>query len=107
MLRFVDSVDQIAAVLHDAIEDTELTLDDLHQSGYPRDVIGAIDALTHRDRESYEKCIDRVLKNPVARRVKAIDLEDNLANNRRTPDAPGNAERIQRYEGALARLRIP
>jgi hypothetical protein len=61
--------------------------------------------LTHRTDESYERYIERVARNPVARRVKTKDLQENLANNLRSPDAPGNADRIRRYEAALDRLR--
>jgi len=105
MLRFADPVDQTAAVLHDVVEDTEITLDDLRRGGYRPEIVDAIDALTHRLHESYEQYIDRVARNAVARRVKAVDIEENLANNRRSPDALGNADRIRRYEAALDRLR--
>ena len=105
MLSFREPVEQIAAVLHDAIEDTHLEQSDLVAAGYPADVLAAIDCLTRRGGESYEAYIDRVGTNRVARRVKIVDLTDNLANNRRTPAAPGNAQRIARYESALGQLR--
>jgi (p)ppGpp synthase/HD superfamily hydrolase len=105
MLRFADPVEQTAAVLHDVVEDTEVTLDDLRRAGYRPELVDAIDALTHRTHESYEEYIDRVARNPLARRVKTVDIEENLANNQRLPDAPGNADRIRRYEAALSRLR--
>jgi (p)ppGpp synthase/HD superfamily hydrolase len=105
MLRFTDPVEQAAAVLHDAVEDTDLTLDELRDAGYPPQIVDAIDALTHREDESYEQYIERVALNPVARQVKTADIEENLANNRRSPDAPRNADRILRYEAALDVLR--
>ncbi len=46
MLSFVEPAEQMAAVLHDAIEDTELELDDLVAAGYPAEVVGAIECLT-------------------------------------------------------------
>jgi (p)ppGpp synthase/HD superfamily hydrolase len=104
MLSFTDAHEQMAAVLHDAIEDTDLETDDLVADGYPTEVVDAIDCLTHRDGESYETYIERVTTNEIARRVKLVDVRENLANNRRSPAAPGNAERIKRYEAALARL---
>ena len=106
MLQFTDSVDQMAAVLHDVVEDTEITLDNLRDSGYPPEVVDAIDTLTHHSHDTYEQYIDNVARNPVACRVKIIDLEENLVNNRRSPLARGNADRIRRYEAALDRLRI-
>jgi (p)ppGpp synthase/HD superfamily hydrolase len=107
MLRLGDPADQIAAVLHDVVEDARITLNDLRCAGYRPEIVGVIDALTHRAHESYEQYIDRVACNPVARRVKEADIQDNLTNNRRSPDAPGNADRIRRYEAALDRLRAP
>jgi (p)ppGpp synthase/HD superfamily hydrolase len=104
MLSLVGHVDQMAAVLHDAVEDTDLELHDLAEAGYPAAVVAAIDGLTHRTNESYEEYIERVAANDVARRVKIADLRENLANNRRAPEAPGNADRIARYESALERL---
>jgi hypothetical protein len=106
MLRFADPVEQVASVLHDAIEDTDLTIDDLVKAGYSPDAVEAIDCLTHRDNESYDEYIDRVAHNGVARRVKIADLYENLANNRRLPSSPAKAERIERYRRALDRLRI-
>jgi (p)ppGpp synthase/HD superfamily hydrolase len=106
MLQFADPVDQATAVLHDVVEDTEITLDNLRDAGYRPEIVDAIDALTHRSRDSYEKYIERVARNPVARRVKIVDLEENLANNRRSPHSRRNVDRIRRYEAALDRLRM-
>jgi GTP diphosphokinase / guanosine-3',5'-bis(diphosphate) 3'-diphosphatase len=96
----------MAAVLHDVVEDSNFTLDDLRDAGYRRTVVDAIDALTRRSAESYERYIERVVGNSIAGRVKTADLEENLANDRRSPDALGNADRIRRYEAALQRLRV-
>ena len=100
MLTLLDPIDRMAAVLHDAVEDTDLQLHHLAEAGYPTELLAAIDCLTHRTDESYEDYIKRVATNDVARR-------DNLANNRRSPDAPGTADRIRRYERALAQLATP
>lgn len=103
MLRFAEPVEQMAAVLHDAIEDTELERDDLVEAGYPTEVVEAVECLTHREGDTYVGYIERLAANPVARRVKIEDLRENLRNNRRSVGSP-NAERIARYEAALARL---
>ena len=104
MLSLADPADQIAAVLHDAVEDTDIELRDLAEAGYPAEIVAAVDSLTHRAEESYEDYIERVDTNAIARRVKVADLSENLANNLRSPNSPGNADRIVRYERALARL---
>ena len=107
MLRFRDPVDRTAAVLHDAVEDTDLGLEDLVGAGYPPEVVAAVDGLTHRAGEPYEDDVERVAADDVARRVELADLRENLANNLRCPDAPGNAERIDRYRRALLRPAEP
>ena len=104
MLGFIDPVEQVAAVLHDVVEDTELTIADLVEAGYSPEVVAAIECLTHRFDETYEDYIVRLARNEVARRVKIADLEENLANNRRLPDSPAGRERIDRYTRALERL---
>jgi hypothetical protein len=107
MLTLLNPIDQMAAVLHDTVEDTDLQLHHLSEASYPTELLAAIDCLTHRTDEPYEDYITRVATNDVARRVKIADLRDNLANNRRSPDAQGNADRIRRYQRALAQLATP
>jgi hypothetical protein len=104
MLACITPVDQMAAVLHDVVEDTDLELRDLEEAGYPTELVAAIDSLTLRPEEPYDEYIERLASNDIARRVKVLDVKENLANNRRAPAAPGNAERVKRYEMALARL---
>lgn len=104
MLAFVGAHEQMVGVLHDAIEDSYLTPADLVTAGYPPKVVEAIVCLSRRSGEPYSEYVERVDTNAVARRIKLVDLADNLVNNRRSPDALGNAERIIEYETALARL---
>jgi (p)ppGpp synthase/HD superfamily hydrolase len=95
---------RMAAVLHDVIEDTDVTLADLQIAGYPRPVIDAVDCLTHRDGETYARYIERVATDPLATIVKVADLRDNLRNNKSLPPRVDVIERIQRYEQALSFL---
>jgi len=104
MIEFLDPVDQMAAVLHDVVEDTDREIRDLVDRGFPKEVVTAIDCLTHRSNELYDDYIERLSLNDVARRVKIIDLRHNLANNRRLSDSSQTTERIARYENALTRL---
>lgn len=106
MLSLANTAEQIAAVLHDAVEDTDLEFRDLADAGYSAQIVAAVDSLTHRAEESYEDYIKRVAANEIARRVKVADLRENLANNLRLPGEPGNADRIARYERALAQLGV-
>jgi (p)ppGpp synthase/HD superfamily hydrolase len=104
MIEFLDPVDQMAAVLHDVVEDTDREIRDLVDRGFPKDVVTAISCLTRRSNELYDDYIERLSVNDVARRVKIIDLRLNLGNNRRLPDSDQATERITRYEKALTRL---
>jgi (p)ppGpp synthase/HD superfamily hydrolase len=104
MLRLEAPLDRIIAVLHDVVEDTAYTLDDLRRRGYPPGVVEAVDRLTRREDEEYMAYIERVAYYPAARRVKLADLADNLSNSQRLPDTDEVRERIARYEAARARL---
>ena len=70
---------RIAAILHDVVEDTSVTLSNLEALGCPRRVLEALDALTHRNGEPYANYIERVKKNQLAIDVKYFDLIDNLS----------------------------
>lgn len=72
----------VAAILHDIIEDTPTTIEDLESKGFTRRSIDAVDSLTRRSREPYEDYIDRVGLNIDAIRIKLIDLTDNLDKER-------------------------
>src|SRR5689334_10259915 len=75
MCRLQDEAARTAGVLHDVVEDTTYTLDDLRARGYPPDVLAAVDCLSRRSGESYEQYVERIKPNPLARRVKLADLE--------------------------------
>lgn len=100
MLRQSDDVARQVGVLHDLVEDTDVTLDDLREHGYSNEVVQAIDALTHREDESYAQYVLRAAASPIARRVKLADLEDNYGLDRvayRQEHQREDAQRIQRY----------
>jgi len=75
-------IDDAVAYLHDTVEDTKLTFEALRKMGFSNEVVDAVDALTHRDGETYEESILRAKANPISRRVK---IADNLANLSDTP----------------------
>jgi (p)ppGpp synthase/HD superfamily hydrolase len=106
--RVVDAVDgpvaKAAAVLHDVLEDSDVTVEALREEGMPGEVVDAVIALTRTPDVSYEAYIERVAKNRIALEVKLADMRDNLANNLRLPPTPDVVERIGRYERAIERL---
>jgi GTP diphosphokinase / guanosine-3',5'-bis(diphosphate) 3'-diphosphatase len=98
MLRLSGIHVQMAAVLHDIVEDTGITLDDLRSNGFPREVVEAVDALTKRPGESRLDAAQRASLNPIARQVKLADVNDNMNLSRlRTPTAKDHA-RLREYE---------
>jgi (p)ppGpp synthase/HD superfamily hydrolase len=93
-----ESLDEmLAGILHDVVEDGDVTLADLRRAGFPPSVVRLVDALSHRDGESYEAYIRRASRNPVAARIKLRDLEDNLDLLRYELIHPRDVERFNRY----------
>ena len=69
-----------AGVLHDVVEDSEVTLSDLRAEGVEEGVLEAVDLLTHRDGVSYEDYVKKIVLsgNETAIQVKLNDLHHNL-----------------------------
>ena len=105
MLRLSDDKSRKVGVLHDIIEDTNTTLDELRELGLEEDEVIAIDALSRRKNETYPEFIERVAQNPLAKEVKIIDINDNLDEKRLAKLEPSHAEYFRnKYRPALARL---
>lgn len=104
MLRVRTDAERMAAVLHDVVEDSAWTLDDLRARGFPDEVLEAVDRLTRRPGEAYDAFVERAAAHPVARRVKLADLEDNLDLRRLEGVTAGDLERLDRYLRAWRRL---
>jgi hypothetical protein len=104
MLKQNDETARIAAVLHDCLEDTRVTLPDLRAAGYGDEVCAAVDCLTRRKDEPYDKMIHRVSANALATKVKIADLEDNLDPNRTVENDPDGTARTEKYKAARNRL---
>lgn len=104
MFALDSEVERIVGVLHDVIEDTGHTLETLKEMGYPPEVLRALECLTKGEAETYEQFVKRVKTNPLARRVKLADLEDNL-DLRRLPELTGeDLERVKKYHRAWLQL---
>lgn len=105
MFRLESETDRIVGVLHDVIEDTRYTLQDLSAMGYPESLLDALDCLTRRETETYEEFIARIRINPLARRVKLADLEDNMDVRRLPALTDKDAERLKKYLNAWTLLK--
>lgn len=105
MLAVDGDVARMAAVLHDVVEDTGRTLDDLRAQGFPEEVVEAVGHLTKREGESYEAFVERAAAHPIARRVKIADLEDNMDVRRLPAVTEKDRERLARYVAAWRKLK--
>ncbi len=104
MLQFEDTEAQLAAVLHDIVEDGNVSLDELREIGLPETVVEAVDCMTKRSAEPYESYIERIRAVELARRVKLRDLQDNMDTTRLATLASADLERLAKYHRALRRL---
>ena len=105
MLRMNTETEMMVAILHDVVEDTPWTLEQLRQEGFSEEVVQAVDCVTRRSTETYSEFVDRARDNPVARKVKIADLEDNM-DVRRLPDISDHSlERLKKYHEAWRSLR--
>jgi guanosine-3',5'-bis(diphosphate) 3'-pyrophosphohydrolase len=104
MLRVETDTERIAAVLHDVVEDSTWTLEQLRSEGFAPEVLEAVEALTRRPEESYEQFVLRAGAHPIARRVKIADLTDNLDPSRIAAPTEHDRARMDRYRRAIAVL---
>lgn len=100
MMRGQTVLEQMVAVLHDVVEDSDWTLEQLATEGFPPEVLTALDCLTRRSDESYDAFIQRVLTDPIATQVKRYDLEDNMNLTRLATVTDHDLQRLQRYHQA-------
>ena len=88
----------VAALLHDVLEDTEMTIANLESKGFDEEIIKAVDALTRRKEEDkYFDFIERVANNDIARIVKIYDLEDNMNIKRLDKFDEYDQKRLRKY----------
>lgn len=105
--RMATVEEMIVAVLHDVLEDSPCTADRLREEGFPPPIVAAIEYLTRQDGETYDAFIRRVRDNPLARRVKMADLEDNLNILRLESVGQRDLDRLRQYHRAYRALAIP
>ena len=92
------------ALLHDVVEDSDWTLEDLRKEGLPEEVVQAVGILTKKRNENYEEYILRVKQNPLARQVKLADLQHNSDLSRLANVTDRDRKRVEKYQQAIAYL---
>lgn len=104
MLKLKTEDEKIVGVLHDVIEDTDVTYDDLRKEGFSEIIIEALKRVTKIDGEDYMDFVKRAKENPISSKVKLADLEDNMDINRIANPTEKDFKRIEKYKRAKAFL---
>lgn len=99
-----NETEKICGMLHDVVEDSEWTLEQLASEGFSAEVIDILERLTHPPGEPYEEYLGRILTHPVAIRVKINDLEDNMDIRRLTYITENDTRRLNKYLSAYRLL---
>lgn len=108
VMHYTRSEDQevmMIAVMHDLVEDTQVTLEDLRMAGFSWRVIEGVDAMTKRKKETKEEYIQRIMKNRDAVIVKMADLRHNFDIRRLKGHTEKDFKRMEWYQTAYSMLR--
>jgi (p)ppGpp synthase/HD superfamily hydrolase len=91
-----DEYTTCVALLHDVVEDTDVTLEEL-QRIFPKEVTDAVALMTHKDGVDYLEYVAAIRENPIARAVKLADIAHN-SDESRLEDQEGNAAALKRWQ---------
>lgn len=94
------------ALLHDVVEDTDWTLEQLKAEGFSNVVITALSYLTHDDSVPYMEYIIKIAENPIAKKVKLADLKHNSDLLRLDYVNDKAKKRVEKYKRAIQVLNI-
>jgi (p)ppGpp synthase/HD superfamily hydrolase len=89
------------ALLHDVVEDTNITFEDLINEGFPDEIISALKLMTHDDSVPYMDYVAQLKDNPIARTVKLADLKHNSDESRLNNITEKDIRRNEKYKKAL------
>ena len=95
----------IVALLHDVVEDTDTTFEDLAQMGFGEPVLEALRLLTHDPEVPYMDYVAEIKQNPIAKAVKLADLKHNSDMTRLDTVTDWDKKRAQKYKAAIKLLK--
>jgi (p)ppGpp synthase/HD superfamily hydrolase len=96
--KMVDEDTTIVALMHDLIEDTNITIEEISSMGFNDKVVTALSLLTHEKNTNYFEYIEKLSKNKIARKVKISDLEHNMDLTRLNEVTRQDPKRIAKYK---------
>lgn len=99
-----DEISTVCALLHDVIEDTEITMEMLGQMGFPQEVLDVLGLLTHDEAVPYMDYVKNISSHPIAKKVKIADLMHNSDVTRLDLVDEWAVKRNQKYKEALGIL---
>ena len=99
--QMTDEATTVVALLHDVVEDTELTFDDLEKQGFGEEIISALKLLTHNDDTPYMDYVAKIKTNKIATAVKLADLKHNSDLSRLDTVDEKALKRKEKYEKAI------
>jgi (p)ppGpp synthase/HD superfamily hydrolase len=102
--QMTDEVTTIVALLHDVVEDTDYTLEDIAAEGFGEDILEAVALMTHEDDVPYLDYVAKLKDNPIARAVKLADLAHNSDLSRIGEIDEETKQRLEKYKKAKAIL---
>ena len=102
--QMTDEETTVVALLHDVVEDTQYTLSDLGDMGYPSAVLEAIALMTHDDSVPYLEYVAKIKQNPIAKAVKLADLRHNSDLTRLDVVDERAIARAEKYAAAIRLL---
>ena len=102
--QMTDEVTTIVALLHDVLEDSPITMDQLAEEGFPAEALEAIALMTHGDDVDYMDYVKKIKQNPIAKAVKLADLAHNSDTTRLDVVTAKDLERVDTYNQAKALL---
>lgn len=101
MQHLETETEQIVGVLHDVVEDSEYTFEDLENCGFPNEVIAAIKLVTKQPGVDYQAYLANIKSNSIARNVKLADLQDNMNLQRLQTITEKDLQRQAKYKKAV------
>ena len=99
-----EEYDICVALLHDVVEDTEVTLLDLENAGFPKEIVEAVGLMTRDKEVQYLDYVRKIKTNPIAKKVKLLDLAHNSDPTRLVNGKEKSASLLDRYAKAKAIL---
>ena len=91
----------VVALLHDVLEDTDITIEDLTRIGITDRQIAALKLLCHDDSVPYLEYVQAIRVDPIARTVKLADLYHNSDLTRLNVITTQDIERVEKYKQAI------